>query len=386
MKVIAHTKFVCLIFMILFLFDGIASAEGEWATDGNNIHNANSGNVGIGTTNPDNAQSWNKVLNLHGQGHAKLLVTESSGVKTGIFSHAGYNGKIGTESNHNLTLTAGYWNDVMTLTTAGNVGIGTKNPDNAQSWNKVLNLHGQGHAKLLVTESSGVKTGIFSHAGYNGKIGTESNHNLTLTAGYWNDVMTLTTAGNVGIGTTNPDNAQSWNKVLNLHGQSHAKFLVTESGGVKTGIFSHAGYNGKIGTESHHNLTLTAGYWNDVMTLTTAGNVGVGTTSPQSKLSVNGTITAKEVKVTNTGWSDFIFEDNYKLASLASVESYIKKNRHLPDIPSAKEVEQQGLAISEMLAKQMQKIEEMTLYLIELKKENEDLRSEVEMLKDCFLK
>ena len=82
---------------------------------------------------------------------------------------------------------------------------------------------------------------------------------------------------------------------------------------------------------------------------------------------------AKEIKV-ESGWSDFVFEDNYELPSLNSVESYIKKNKHLPDVPSAKEVVQTGLAVSEMLAKQMQKIEEMTLYLIQLKKENDLLR------------
>ena len=173
-----------------------------------------------------------------------------------------------------------------------------------------------------------------------------------------------TNSGNIGIGTTNPDNAQSWNRVLNLHGVNHAKILVTESNGVKTGIFSHHGYNGKIGTESNHNLTFTAGYWNDVMTLTTAGNVGIGTTAPQSKLAVDGTITAKEIKV-ESGWSDFVFDEDYDLASLDEVESFIRENKHLPDIPSAGEVAHQGISVSQMMAKQMQKIEELTLYIIE---------------------
>jgi len=112
------------------------------------------------------------------------------------------------------------------------------------------------------------------------------------------------------------------------------------------------------------------------MTITEGGNVGIGTTNPQSKLAVNGAITAKEIKV-ESGWSDFVFDEDYDLASLDEVESYIHENKHLPDIPSAKEIEHQGLAVSDMLAKQMQKIEELTLYLINLKKENDLLKATI---------
>ncbi|SIO51625.1 hypothetical protein [Chitinophaga niabensis] len=114
--------------------------------------------------------------------------------------------------------------------------------------------------------------------------------------------------------------------------------------------------------------------------VTYQGNVGVGTNTPQSKLAINGTITATKVRVTQTGWSDFVFKENYPLRSLAEVESFIKTNQHLPDIPSEKEVTANGNDLGEMDKKLLQKIEELTLYLIDLKKENEAMKLRLEKL------
>jgi hypothetical protein len=93
-------------------------------------------------------------------------------------------------------------------------------------------------------------------------------------------------------------------------------------------------------------------------------NVGIGTTTPDQKLSVNGTIHSRKVLVDNLGWSDYVFEPDYKLPTLEEVKKYIKQNQHLPDIPSEKELEKSGIDLTEMLKLQMKKIEELTLYLI----------------------
>lgn len=100
------------------------------------------------------------------------------------------------------------------------------------------------------------------------------------------------------------------------------------------------------------------------------GNVGIGTPSPENKLDVNGTIRAKEIKV-ETGWADFVFLPSYKLKPLIEVEKYIKTNGHLEDIPSAEQVEKEGIKVGEMQAKLLQKIEELTLYTIEQNKKLE---------------
>ncbi|MEC7264909.1 MAG: hypothetical protein VXW38_14315 [Bacteroidota bacterium] len=105
------------------------------------------------------------------------------------------------------------------------------------------------------------------------------------------------------------------------------------------------------------------------------GNVGIGTTSPDSKLAVKGKIHAEEVKVDlSVPGPDYVFKEGYDLKSLGEVQNYIKEHGHLPNIPSANEMEENGIQLGEMNMKLLEKIEELTLYVLELKNEIEILK------------
>lgn len=121
-----------------------------------------------------------------------------------------------------------------------------------------------------------------------------------------------------------------------------------------------------------------------VLTLLTNGSVGIGTTNPGNfKLAVEGTIGAREIKVSLDSWSDFVFESDYRLKELEEVEEFINNNNRLPDIPSGNEVVKNGINLGEMDAKLLQKIEELTLYTIEQQKQ---LERQMELIEKLELK
>ncbi len=110
------------------------------------------------------------------------------------------------------------------------------------------------------------------------------------------------------------------------------------------------------------------------------GKIGVGVVNPTNALEVNGTIKAREVMVTSQGWADYVFDTDYDLKSLTDVDAYIRDFNHLPGLPSADDLASEGIPVSLMFELQMKKIEELTLYVIELSKKNEDLETRIREL------
>ncbi len=117
-----------------------------------------------------------------------------------------------------------------------------------------------------------------------------------------------------------------------------------------------------------------------VLYLDAGGNVGIGTTSPQYKLAVNGSIGAKDIIVTTTGWPDYVFRPGYRLRPLSEISAYIQKHQHLPGIPTEAEVKEKGVSVGEMQTKLLAKIEELNLHMIQQDKDNRELRERLAQL------
>lgn len=237
-----------------------------------------------------------------------------------------------------------------------------------------------------------------------GSVWTDNNNSglsfFSKNAGTETETMRLTSIGRLGIGTTAPSSTLHVNGTVRLSGLSaddtKETVLVTDAngnvytrsaatlGGNSTNAWnldgSTVGALKKFGTTDNFDLPLITNNV-EAMRITSGGNVGIGTATPQAKLAVNGDVFAKKVKVTATGWPawpDYVFEHGYKLPSLADLEAFIKKNKHLPDVPSAKEVEANGLDLGDNQAILLKKIEELTLYVIEQQKQIDQMKKKLE--------
>lgn len=118
------------------------------------------------------------------------------------------------------------------------------------------------------------------------------------------------------------------------------------------------------------------------------GKLGIGTSKPTEKLEVAGTIRAQEVKIEVNAGADYVFDEDYSLRPLPEVEQFVQENKHLPEIPSEKEMQEKGLSVNEFQIKLLKKIEELTLYVIEQDKKIdnqndciEKLQGELDLLK-----
>jgi hypothetical protein len=394
--------------------------------------NTSNGSVGIGTSTP-----------YSGTGVTSLTINATSYPIVAMQYSGTYIGWFTGHSDHlNLMTTGSRYlsfdtneTERMRITSGGNIGIGTTSPYETANFTSVDVRGSTGGALSL--GSTSVRTGIlYSYSGGT-VVGSVNSAPLVLATA---DIerMRIDVSGNAGIGTTSPSakldisqgTAGSWGLKVRNTSTGSASALIwgfadsADAGSSLLDIGNPAGAqlyfqgNGRLGigtTTPDHSLHVVGNIYSTSgiigttlwtsdairkltsstalsfrnsggvaeMTLDASGNLGIGTTSPSHKLAVNGTVRAKEV-IVDTGWSDYVFADDYRLAPLSEVESHIKAKKHLPGIPSAAEVEQGGVSIGDMQARLLAKVEELTLHVIAQEKrmaavehENAELRAEV---------
>lgn len=123
--------------------------------------------------------------------------------------------------------------------------------------------------------------------------------------------------------------------------------------------------------------------WHPFFVVQNDGKVGInGVTNPKAELDVAGTIRAKEIQVTVNAGADYVFEDTYTLRPLSELETFITTNKHLPGIPSEKEMLENGLNMNEFQIKLLQKIEELTLYVLQQEKKNKEQEKQIGFLQN----
>lgn len=353
------------------------------------------GNVGIGTVTP-NAKA---TIQMTGDGTG-LSVRSSYSANANIFSveQSSSDGFVYVNSATglpNAKISGYYASSSYFAANGGNVGIGTTSPNaklEVVGSSGITGFTGTSFLGLLVrgsnnsgTDISGIDFSGYSSDYYNrplARIGikpTSAGSYLlfgtsnSYVSGITNTAMSIDYIGNVGVGTSIPTNRLEV-KVASGNGSDVTQGVAINDGGSQNKMQLFFGVN-TAGSYSWIQSALT-GVSNKYLVLNPdGGNVLIGKSTQVNsvyKLDVAGKIRADEVVVNTTG-ADFVFAKDYRLPSLYEVELFIKKNKHLPGISTASEMKENGMNMSEMQTKLLQKIEELTLYVIELKKDNESL-------------
>lgn len=328
-----------------------------------------SGNVGIGTNSP----TLGKVQIYSEDAIYSAYIQNQRGDATGngLYVQTRWN----TADNYIARFTTNSGSiDVMAIKGSGNVGVGG-------CINPQTDLHVGGYnfglQKGNVSPNAGYirfgdNTGWKIHIGrMKESPGGAINTDLT------GALLTVQDNGNVGIGTTSPN----WKLDLGLTNaitigwKYNSANLNSRSWGLGKDVYAYGDFAIMTSDAQDYTLDLYRFY------IDPNGNVGIGTISPGTyKLNVWGKIRAHEVVVNTTG-ADYVFDSDYRLLSLPEVEKYIEEYKHLPDLPSATELKENGMNVSDMQTKLLQKLEEMTLYIIEQNKKDELLNKEIVLLK-----
>ena len=370
---------------------GYLGLGGNTALRGNGASSMFEGNVGIAEANPItklhiNIASANTNFGAVAVADLGLFLKNTNATNNNFnsisFGDAGGYGvaHIGTiysdQTNHFgklffATKGSGVLTQRMLIDENGNIGIGTTSPSIWFGGSKTLEFSdARPVLKLSSISPTGLSTIAFtntavnqtSHLGefhLNYQFDQVNNDKSLLRFSTYpaGDALVLQSNGNIGMGTAAP------NYKLDVNGTINASSILINGQ-------PFAGGGSQWATSAN-----TINYM--------AGNIGIGTTTPDAKLAVKGQIHAQEVKVDLLGSiapPDYVFASNYQLPTLDYIKTYIDQNKHLPEVPSAKDMEANGVNLGEMNMLLLKKIEELTLYQIEANRKIELLQAEIQKI------
>ena len=322
---------------------------------------ANNGFIGIGTSNPE--------YRLHVSDRIKL-----DGPDAGMWIESGNTDWFLGSDGGNLR----FYNATnrVSLTPDGRVGIGTSAPS----------------ATFQVERGTGPSgTAVFGGSERYSHFNYSTSEHTYIRGGLRNSYVLINdNGGNVGIGTSSPNatldvNGKASMRTIEVNGTAsmHTIYLGVNNGNYKNLWTFYAPNDNRRSIFLAPWNTSTNSYdWSKQILFESSGNVTFSQT-----VRINQTLEGNRINANqyyhrgSLKWADFVFASDYQLPSLPSVEEYIKHHNHLPDIPSEAEVKKNGINLGEMDAKLLQKIEELTLYLIDQNKKIEQLQAEIEALK-----
>ncbi len=410
----------------------------------------NNGNVGVGTSNPSTKlHVYNGSSGGSTHDFSDLTVEDDDNTMINLLSpnnKTGYYGFSDTEDNfvggmqyvhttNSMIFRVNNHGSDVTINQDGNVGVGTNSPTarfhvvgngvradkfSLESINDLINdspWYGLGRGNFKGLSSNTDKSSV-QLAGYYGLLLKTANGSFGIHQN-----------GNIGIGTTNPSAklqvegqtrvgrsgvlTLDWTNEPNWGGSSnkwagYIGFNATRNNEdpkdnykgpnryTSKGVFEGSNYGFRWLFRNHNNYDSDVQHQlSEYMRLTNSGNLGIGTTAPDAKLTVKGDIHTQEVKVDLNGAvaPDYVFLEDYDLKSIEEVEAYINDQGHLPNIPSAAEMEKNGIELKQMNLQLLEKIEELTLYTIAQEKElqnqknkNSELETRLEKLEALLTK
>ncbi|MEO9965988.1 MAG: hypothetical protein ABJF11_09380 [Reichenbachiella sp.] len=349
----------------------------------------NNGNIGIGTTAPSNTLSVKSDI----IGKDAFNIFNSEDVEIFEFGTLNNNQSYFKVNDKDGNVGMLYRTDSDEFYVLGKVGIGASSPTAQLSITSTGTI-GEGNfenSSIYMTDGS-MELGIDPNQIYSGQnLVLNADSYLGFKSGNEERVRILEN-GNVGIGNSNPGTYK-----LKVSGTGYFTddltvykkdiILIDKNNGTADGLGIKFIDNARMALyadaeiqfrESDSDATQIIMNLND-------GRLGIGTISPQYPLHVSGTAYATKFRApSNAVWPDYVFSDKYVLNSLERVENYIEKNHHLPDVPSAAEVEANGVDLVDMQALLLKKIEELTLYLIEKDNEVRQLNNRLQTIENLI--